>query len=90
MADKYDNNMSGALFKNDKKTEDRHPDYTGQCEINGRQFRISSWLRVGKKSGQKFMSLAFTEMEERGTRQDRRSNPRQQSGDFPGQGGDDW
>lgn len=58
----YDNNMSGALFKNKKKSSDKHPDYTGNCEINKEEMWVSAWLKTSK-SGETFMSLAFTPKE---------------------------
>ena len=58
----YDNNLTGALFKNDKRENDRHPLYKGSCEIIGRKFWISAWLKDGKSG--KFMSLAFTPVDE--------------------------
>lgn len=54
----YDNDLSGALFKNDRKEKDTHPDYKGQCEIDGTEYWISAWLKTSKE-GRKFMSLAF-------------------------------
>lgn len=54
----YDNNMRGALFKNDRKEKDTHPDYKGQCEINGVEHWVSAWLK-DKKDGGKFLSLSF-------------------------------
>ena len=36
----YDNNNTGAIFKNDRKETDRHPDYNGSCEING----VEMWM----------------------------------------------
>lgn len=56
MAD-YDNTNSGALFKNDKKETDKHPDYTGSLNVGGTDYWLSAWLKVGK-SGAKFMSLS--------------------------------
>ena len=49
---------SGALFKNEKKTESKHPDYQGDCLVNGEKMRMSAWLK--ESNGKKFMSLAFS------------------------------
>jgi len=57
----YDNTNSGALFRNDKKSE-KHPDYRGDINVNGVDYWISAWLKTSKK-GTKFMSLAVTEKE---------------------------
>ena len=40
----YDNNRTGALFKNDKKESEKHPDYKGSCEIDGVEYWVSYWL----------------------------------------------
>lgn len=49
---------SGSLSKNDKKTQENHPDVRGKATINGVEYWISGW----KKDGQfgKFTSLSFT------------------------------
>lgn len=54
------NNNTGSLFKNDRKQNERHPDYTGSAFINGKSMRISAWVKTAK-SGAKYMSLAFDE-----------------------------
>ena len=55
----YDNNLSGALFKNDKKETDKHPDYKGSCEIEGTEYWLSAWLNTSGK-GVKYLSLKFS------------------------------
>lgn len=59
----YDNNLSGALFKNDKKETEKHPDYRGSCEIDGTQYWVSSWLNESK-NGRKYLSLKFSAKDE--------------------------
>jgi uncharacterized protein (DUF736 family) len=59
----YDNNNSGALFKNDKKTLEKHPDYRGEAEVNGQKYYVSAWIKTAK-SGSKFMSLSYTPKDE--------------------------
>jgi uncharacterized protein (DUF736 family) len=59
----YDNTNSGALFKNDRKETDRHPDYRGDANINGKDVWVAAWIKESK-NGKKFMSLSFTEKDE--------------------------
>jgi len=53
--EKKDN--SGALFKNDKKEKDTHPDYRGDIKIDGVEYWLSAWIKP-TKNGTKFMSLS--------------------------------
>jgi hypothetical protein len=48
---------TGSLFKNDKKTDPKHPDSRGTALIDGKLYRISGWTKDGK--GTKFSSLVF-------------------------------
>jgi hypothetical protein len=54
MAEKRD--MSGALFINDRKEKDTHPDRSGYIVVNGVEFWLSGWLK--EKDGKPWMSLA--------------------------------
>lgn len=59
----YDNNMSGALFKNDKRQTENHPNYRGSCEINNEQYWVSAWVKKDK-NGNAYMSLSFQPKEQ--------------------------
>ncbi len=59
----YDNNMRGVLFKNDKGDNDKRPDYTGTCEIDGVQMKMAAWVRTSSKDDKKFFSISFTKEE---------------------------
>lgn len=50
--------MSGSLFRNNRKEKDTHPDYSGTVRIDGHDMWISGWLRE-QKDGTKYFSLAF-------------------------------
>jgi hypothetical protein len=53
----FDNNMRGTLGKNDRREKDTQPEYTGKCEIDGKLYWISGWVKEGQ--GRKFFSLSF-------------------------------
>ena len=53
-------NNSGAIFKNDKKTAETHPDYKGKVNVNGKDMEIALWLKESK-SGLKYFSTSFSE-----------------------------
>ena len=57
MANQKDN--SGALFKEEEKKSEKHPDYKGNCTVNGETLYIAAWINESQ-NGKKYMSLSFT------------------------------
>ena len=49
--------LSGALFKNDKKGNDKAPDYKGNAMVDGFEYNMAAWIKEGKSG--KFMSVVF-------------------------------
>ena len=50
----YDNTNRFTLFRNDRKETEKHADYSGTMNVDGREFWISAWLKEGAKG--KFFS----------------------------------
>jgi hypothetical protein len=53
---------SGTLGKNKRKESETHPEYTGQCLIDGVAYWISAWVKESEHG--KFFSLSFRPKEE--------------------------
>jgi uncharacterized protein (DUF736 family) len=62
MSKQYDNELRGRLFKNDDKQKDTHPDYRGDCQIDGISYFMDAWLKEAQ-SGRKYMSFSFKKKE---------------------------
>lgn len=60
MSEMFDNTNRGVMFKNQKKDSERHPDYTGKVNVDGKDYDLSCWIKQSK-SGQKFFSLSVKE-----------------------------
>lgn len=64
----YDNTNSGMLAKNDRKEKDTHPDYRGVINVDGVDYWLSAWIKVGrdgsKMQGQKYFSLSVKAKDE--------------------------
>ena len=58
--EKRDN--SGVLFVNDKKENERSPNYKGNITVDGKDYWLSAWVKEGKSG--KFMGLAVSPKEE--------------------------
>jgi hypothetical protein len=55
----YSNELSGVLFRNDRKDKDTQPDYNGTCQIEGVEYFMNAWVKESKKDGRKFFSFSF-------------------------------
>ena len=53
--------LTGSLFKNDKRESDNHPHATGSALIDGVEYWVSAWTKEGQKG--KWQSLAFKRKE---------------------------
>lgn len=60
----FDNTNRGALFKNDRKEKDTHPDYKGSINVGGVDHWLDAWLKTDK-NGKKFMSVSVKPKEQR-------------------------
>lgn len=54
MSQQFDNTNRFVLFKNDRKSLDTHPDYTGTINIDGIEYFLDGWIKDGAKG--KFIS----------------------------------
>jgi hypothetical protein len=65
MNNDFDNTNNGALFVNDRRQNDKSPDFKGQCEPACpscgavHKFWLSAWKKKAR-NGNGFLSLAFT------------------------------
>lgn len=56
----FDNTNRGAIFKNNKKEKETHPDYRGTINVDGVEKEISLWVKTSQK-GEQFFSVSISE-----------------------------
>jgi hypothetical protein len=56
----FNDELKGALLRNDKGGNSARPDYRGRCVIENKGYRISAWVRTAKNTQEKYLSLAYT------------------------------
>lgn len=69
MSKQYDNTNRGALFKNDRKESDSHPDLSGQINVDGKDYWLSGWSKRNDDGSFKVLSLSVKPKEQQGGRQ---------------------
>ena len=55
---------TGTLFKNQYKTEDKHPNYKGRINVDGKMMDIALWKRTTKQ-GENYLSVKLSEPREK-------------------------
>lgn len=60
---KFQTSNSGVLFKNEKKTSEKHSDYRGEVNAAGVDYWLDGWVRESKK-GLKFISFKLKRKEQ--------------------------
>lgn len=75
--------LSGSLFKNEKRETDKHPNMQGSALINGVEYWVSAWTKEGAKG--KWQSLAFKpkERDEKPAPEPRKSSVADMDDDIP-------
>ena len=61
MSDNYQNKENqGAIFKNTKKQNEKHPDYRGTVNVEGKEFEIALWLKKSQ-NGKPYFGVKVSE-----------------------------
>ena len=68
MAEFVQKELSGSMFKNQKKLTDQHPNMTGSALIDGVEYYVSAWTKTDK-NGNKWQSMSFTKKDQQKTRE---------------------
>ena len=61
----YDNSNTGILSRNERRENDKHPEFTGTINIDGTDYWLSAWVRERKDGSGKFFSLAAKPKDQR-------------------------
>ena len=60
--DRQTRDNSGVLFRNDKRENEKAPNYKGNITVGGQDYWLSAWIKEGKSG--KFMGLAVSPKED--------------------------
>mgnify|MGYP000196243972 CR=1 FL=1 len=54
----YDNTNTGILSRNERRENDRHPEFSGSINVGGVEYWLSAWVKTKKDGSGKFFSLS--------------------------------
>lgn len=86
----YDNTNRGAIYVNDRKQQQNHPDRTGTLNVEGVEYFINGWIKTAgpnsQNPGQQFMSLSVKRKDQQhgqgGGQRSGQQNQGQQQGNY--------
>lgn len=59
----YDNTNTGLMYRNERRQNDRQPEFTGTVNVDGVEYWLSGWVKEGKPGGKlegkRFFSLSL-------------------------------
>lgn len=65
----YDNTNRGQIWPNEKKDTDKHPDFKGSINVEGKEYWLSAWKRrEGANPKAPSLSFSIQAKEEKGRR----------------------
>ena len=77
----YDNKNRGSIWKNEKKEQDTHPDFTGTLNVEGVEYWVSAWKRKeGASPKAPALSFSVKPKEVKADHQNERPAPKRQVG----------
>jgi len=77
----YDNTNRGQIWKNDRKTEEKQPDFSGNLNVNGVEYWVSGWRpKASYKKGAAALTFSIKPKEPAGNAQSYGSSTQQNQG----------
>ena len=77
----YDNTNRGIMSRDQKRTNDKAPEFTGTLDVEGTEYRIAAWIKERRDGSGKFFSLAISRKEESQARPSSAEKAKQQAVD---------
>ena len=63
----YDNTNSGVLFREQEKKSEKHPDFKGNINVEGKDYWLTGWVNEAK-DGRKYFKLSVQPKDTQGSK----------------------